>query len=183
MPRSGSLSIRQTSEKISGLRGAAAEVLRLQAQHHHWITRNRSTKGRLIRLRPTKGHPLCGATRTWEAPVHAHVPGAFPLGEEGRGCSNTPDSILGINGTFPLRIVSYRSLVGTLREDSSARMFAAWPRLTAGLFWFEQRCQSQTLNWLFVGGGARPASCLPVLLIGGGIYWILRRRKKTKLGS
>jgi LPXTG-motif cell wall-anchored protein len=24
---------------------------------------------------------------------------------------------------------------------------------------------------------------LPVLLIGGGIYWIVRRRKKTKLGS
>ena len=24
---------------------------------------------------------------------------------------------------------------------------------------------------------------LPVLLFGGGIYWILRRRKKTKLGS
>ena len=24
---------------------------------------------------------------------------------------------------------------------------------------------------------------LPVLLIGSGIYWIVRRRKKTKLGS
>ena len=24
---------------------------------------------------------------------------------------------------------------------------------------------------------------LPVLLIGGGIYWIVQRRKKTKLGS
>ena len=24
---------------------------------------------------------------------------------------------------------------------------------------------------------------LPVLLIGGGIYWLVRRRKKTQLGS
>jgi hypothetical protein len=69
------------------------------------------------------------------------------LADEGRGCSKHPGFNLGINRTLPLRIVSFRSLVGTVRENSSARMFAAWPRLIAGLFWFEQRCQSQTLKF------------------------------------
>jgi hypothetical protein len=39
------------------------------------------------------------------------------------------------------------------------------------------------------GGGVKGApgplvgAGLPVLLIGGGIYWIVRRQKKSKLGS
>ena len=57
----------------------AAAGLGLRAQHHHWPTRNRDTKGRLIRLRPTKETPSLVQRRTWEAPVHAHVPGAFSL--------------------------------------------------------------------------------------------------------
>ena len=54
------------------------QVLRLRAQHHHWPTRNRDTKGRLIRLRPTRGHPLwCNDGRGRPRFMHM-FPGPFP---------------------------------------------------------------------------------------------------------
>jgi LPXTG-motif cell wall-anchored protein len=49
--------------------------------------------------------------------------------------------------------------------------------------------QGQNNNDQGRGGNVRGApgplvgAGLPVILIGGGIYWIVRRRKKTQLGS
>ena len=56
----------------------AAAGLGLRAQYHHWPTRNRGTKGQLIRLRPTPGvdQPPVVQRRTWEALANS---GAFPL--------------------------------------------------------------------------------------------------------
>jgi hypothetical protein len=74
---------------------------------------NRDTKGRLISVASDQGKRPPVVRRTWEAPV------SWPI--RGLSTASTPGypdhGILGIDGTLPLLVVSYRSLFGTVRES------------------------------------------------------------------
>ena len=88
------------------------QVLRLRAQHHHWPTRNRGTKRRLIRLRPTKEIDLLWCNTDVGGPgvstvAEGFVPAARPLRDCGPELQSARRSIdAGVAGRSGLKKTS-----------------------------------------------------------------------------